>query len=163
MTSNTSSPMLCLVTSLSPPLWKSSQVLEMYDLVVMYNHITCTHRWGLPTAVRQLWALHLYGRSVPAGWEHSIITNNCATHPWRNFHFVEVGGMGNTFYNILLHSDQEYAQYIVAGIKQGFRIGFNYKNHLWSSIPSLLRHTFPRKWQRVGLLALCPLMWKASM
>ena len=34
------------------------------------------------------------------------------------------------------HPDQEYVQYIVAGIKQGFRIGFNYKNHRCNSAKS---------------------------
>ena len=34
------------------------------------------------------------------------------------------------------HPDKEYARYIVAGIKQGFRIGFNYKNHRCNSAKS---------------------------
>ena len=34
------------------------------------------------------------------------------------------------------HPDQEYAWYNVAAIKQGFRIGFNYKNHCCNSAKS---------------------------
>ena len=34
------------------------------------------------------------------------------------------------------HPDREYAQYIVAGIKQGFRIGFNYESHRCNSAKS---------------------------
>ena len=34
------------------------------------------------------------------------------------------------------HPDKECAQYIVAGIKQSFRIGFNYKNHRCNSAKS---------------------------
>lgn len=73
MTFITSSPVLCFVTSY-PSFVEVicvliCQVLEFHDfihhllirVVVMYNHITCTHRRGLSTAVRQRWALHLYG------------------------------------------------------------------------------------------------------
>ena len=71
------------------------------------------------------------------------------------------------------HPDREYAQYIVAGIKQGFRIGFNYESHRCNSAKSnmfsavqhpqpISRRTFPRKWQRVGLLALFLWMWRVS-
>ena len=34
------------------------------------------------------------------------------------------------------HPDREYAQYIVAGIKQGFGIGFNYESHRCNSAKS---------------------------
>ena len=77
----------------APPIYVINALL--IRIVVMYNHITCTNRRGLSTAARQLWTLHLYGWSVPAGREHSIITNSCATHPGHNFHSVEVGGVGN--------------------------------------------------------------------
>ena len=84
-------------------------------------------------------------------------------------HSFELGGVGG---RVAKPPDKEFVQFLVNGIREGFRIGYNYSGHSCKSssrnmvsagsILSRYSVTWPRRWQKVESSALWPLLYRGG-